>query len=102
VQSEDHAILCLVENQFSKEANMNSYLMASKQIEADVKENQLNIVEGWSTKELERIFDLDQDSALINKVATMDDQIESPNYFLIGGPYPNYSKSKAHGGSHVS
>ena len=81
---------------------MNNYMMANKEIEADVKENNLNIVEGWTSKELERIFNLDQDFTLLHKAASIEDEEESPNYFLIGGPYPNYTKPKRRGGSDVS
>lgn len=81
---------------------MNNYKMAIQQIEADAKENQLNIVEGWSPQELERIFNLDEDSTLLHQAAAIEAEVESPNYFLIGGPYPNYNKPKPQGGSDVS
>lgn len=70
---------------------MNSYLPSEKEVEKDVRENNLNIEEGWSAQELERIFNLDDDQATIGHAKEKKEKLEGPNYFLIGGPYPNYN-----------
>ena len=70
---------------------MNNYLMAEQEIENDVKENNLNIVEGWSAEELARVFALNSEEKLIAHAKEENRESSGPNYFLVGGPYLNYN-----------
>ncbi len=70
---------------------MIDYQMTYKEIEQDVQEQKLNLADGWSAEELARLFAVDAAEVVLKQAEHNRREAEGPNFFLVGGPYPNYS-----------
>lgn len=70
---------------------MNTYQINRPEVNKKFRSNKLRESSVVSDEELQRMFLLGEDEVVIGHAEANKIEHEGPNYFLIGGPYPNYS-----------